>query len=337
VFPSFPYRLVPFLAVAVVSCSDVATDPDRSVPGQPSSELETSTSNRWIRRANLPSVERYGPAVAVVPNAAGESILYVIGGATITGASRSKVQAYNASTDTWSYRASLPVPLYASNGAGVIQGKIYVTGGLSGDKAYADFFVFQYDPVKNVWSYKHPMPNTSYNGTTGVIGNRLYVFTGCDQEDCTFYEREAFYRYDPAADQWATLPLPIPGSLTRRAAGVIGGKFYLVGPNGEIWVYDPGTNAWTVKTAVNPPSLVSKAVVVQSKLYGIGPAERNLDGSLNPNPLSVYDPTTNTWTRRKSMPTGRSGFSVARVFVGGAPRIEVVGGPRAGSNIQYIP
>ena len=40
-----------------------------------------------------------------------------------------KVTAYNVATNTWTDRRPLPVPLAWSNGAGVINGKIYVSGG----------------------------------------------------------------------------------------------------------------------------------------------------------------------------------------------------------------
>ena len=36
-------------------------------------------------------------------------------------------------------------------------------------------------------------------------------------------------------------------------------------------------------------------------------------------------------------PSPRSGLAVTRVFLGGQPRIEFVGGWRPGNNLQYIP
>ena len=39
--------------------------------------------------------------------------------------------AYNVATNTWTFRHRLPKPLAGSNGAGVINGKIYVSGGYS--------------------------------------------------------------------------------------------------------------------------------------------------------------------------------------------------------------
>src|SRR5215213_6129362 len=112
-----------FGLVVLSACSqnDTPTQPSAEQPA-PEAALAVA-SNSWLVRADLPSTERFGAAVASVKNAKGEWIVYVIGGNA--GGAISKVQAYNASTNTWSYKASLPVPLAVSNGAVAIGGKIY--------------------------------------------------------------------------------------------------------------------------------------------------------------------------------------------------------------------
>jgi N-acetylneuraminic acid mutarotase len=79
--------------------------------------------------------------------------------------------------------------------------------------------------------------------------------------------------------------------------------------------------------------------VLEGKLYVMGGERYNaarhafetLDITI------VYDPATDTWTRRASLPSPRSGIAASRVFLGGQPRIEVVGGVAPGNNLQYIP
>jgi N-acetylneuraminic acid mutarotase len=116
--------------MALTACKDESpTQPSATEElGQPSPDL-AATANQWITRADMPSGARRDLATAVVTNAAGNSILYAIGGRTLTGGSLSRVQAYNTATNTWSWKASLPVPLYWTNGAAVIGGKIYISGG----------------------------------------------------------------------------------------------------------------------------------------------------------------------------------------------------------------
>src|SRR4051812_4666892 len=52
---------------------------------------------------------------------------------------------------------------------------------------------------------------------------------------------------------------------------------------------------------------------------------------------SRYDPITNTWKNLTPSPRGGAGLAADRVVVGGQPRIDLVGGPRPGNNLQYIP
>jgi hypothetical protein len=68
-----------------------------------------------------------------VPNASGQSVLYAIGGRSIsTRGSLGKVQAYNATTDTWSYKASMPIAAYWTNEAGVIRKDLHLRRGDEG-------------------------------------------------------------------------------------------------------------------------------------------------------------------------------------------------------------
>ena len=162
------------LASLALACSDPATEPQApDAPATAAPELAVA-ANPWIQKADMPSTERWGFAAATVTNSAGQSILYTIGGTTATGGSLSKVQAYNVATNVWTYRASLPIPLYWSNGAGVIKNKIYISGGLPNPHGFSAA-LYVYDPVKNVWARKRDMPNPGFRGVTGVINNKLYV------------------------------------------------------------------------------------------------------------------------------------------------------------------
>jgi N-acetylneuraminic acid mutarotase len=291
-----------------------------------------AAANTWTTRADLPSTERRNPATAVVRNAAGQSVLYVVGGTTMSGLSLGKVQAYNVSTNTWSYKASLPTALYNSNGTGVINGKIYISGGLTSSKSYTDA-LYMYDPATNRWHEKQRMPETNERGATGVINNQLYVLTGCEQEYCSD-SRIAFYRYDPATDQWTKLPAP-SGSLMYTIAGTIGKKFYASGNNGQVGVYDPVTNSWTMRTATGEVPNSATGLALQARLYALNVDHSSPDGTITTS-FRIYDPATNAWTRRAPVTLKQVG-RLALVHRDGAPRIEMVGGLRPGNNQQYTP
>ncbi|HEX2248712.1 MAG TPA: kelch repeat-containing protein [Gemmatimonadales bacterium] len=329
--------------VVLASCNDTPTE-----PAVEESDASTPTlavaANTWTSRADMPGTARGGLTTAVVTTR-GQSVLYAIGGRTAEG-STSRVQAYDVATNTWRWRAPLPLPAYDMNGAGVINGKIYVSGGAYRDKSFRRE-VFMYDPARNTWTRKRDMPDDTWGGITGVINNQLYVLTCESEEECYI---DGFgltlYRYDPATDQWSFVGIS-PPQLRRPMGGVVSGKLYFTGVTREAdldWVgtlteYNPATNQWTRKKGLARARYDGTAASVAAKLYVFGGRQINPDGTFvgSVRTTSVYDPATDSWTNKAQMPNMAIGVSANRVFLNWQPRIEVVGGPRPGNNWQYIP
>jgi N-acetylneuraminic acid mutarotase len=341
-------------AVTAWGCQDrdtAPTGPDAAAPAAATPDFAVA-SNSWITRHNMPT-DRWWLATATVTNAAGHSIVYAIGGRNVPDDPSSddggtgtlgKVQAYDVATDTWTTKASLPLPLSATNGAGVINGKVYVSGGYSGYKDIQNG-LFVYDPAANTWTQKHPMPLPTLKGVTGVINNRLYVLaTPCDNGDCAFPgDSPVFYRYDPATDSWASLPPP-NNQHQSGAGGTVDGKFYVVGGGGKgdyrkLDIYDPATNQWTTKAGLGRGRWFAAGVGMSGKLYIMGGTQLSSDGSSLAvvATTSVYVPATNSWSTKAPLPSPRAGIAASRVALNGQLRIEVVGGARPGNNVAYIP
>jgi N-acetylneuraminic acid mutarotase len=338
--------------LALVACDETTTGPERS--GGLSSRVASlsAASDSWVARADMPRKRDCCAAAAATSSAAG-SVLYFMGGLTSSQRIPSTVvQAYDVATDTWSLKAPLPVPLYGTNGAEVIRGKIYISGGV-GIAGKARATLFRYDPATDTWTTKASMPTDTEGGVSGVINNELYVLTGCSPTfDCDEGAIPmAFYRYSPVTDTWTTLPNPAL-TLRPRKAAVIGGKFYTFGGDNrrQIRVYDPATNRWTGRVAIpgeHAPRVQSQRVVVLGdKLYLVGGVVFLLDDTYRPFPTSVYDPATQTWTHKAAMPVAQPTLAATRVVVDGEARIEVLSGeplPGPGRrepvhrNWQYIP
>jgi N-acetylneuraminic acid mutarotase len=316
--------------LALASCTDNnAPSEPVTEPDQPAFAELAATANRWTAKAVLPT-GRVALAAAVVKNAQQQSILYAIGGDDGNGVTLSTVEAYDFAMNTWSTKAPLPVRLESTNGAGVIAGKIYVSGGRDldnhssgSDDGVPRSSLYVYDPLSDSWSRKADMPQPSMSGVTGVIGGKLYVLNAS-------FGR--FYRYDPSMDTWSVLP-KCPGEHFGGGAAVINGKFYVAGgvrfaTGGPIairklHVYDPGTNTWSEKAPM--PRAVSFAAGAQllGQFYVLGGSSNDRGRDY----VQAYDPVANTWTMKAPLPTFRTALAASNfVNVNGQQRIVAVGG-----------
>src|SRR3954470_598116 len=211
-----------FTSLTLASCNDTAAP--TSIDNEAVGPSLAVASNSWVTRRDMPSTERYALAAATVTSSNGQSILYAIGGRTATGGSLSKVMAYHVSTDSWTYPAALPIPLYETNGAAVINGKIYVSGGRRSSSNDSETpFLHMYNPATNRWTRKADLPYGTWGGVTGMYGGKLYVLTHCGEEwfGCGSNDQPHFFRYDPAPNTWTELPAP-PSAHQFGMGGFIG-------------------------------------------------------------------------------------------------------------------
>src|SRR5215813_11253521 len=213
------------------------TPPDPVTVPEPELAAAVAT-NLWTPKAPMPTARSF-PAAGVV-----NGVLYAVGGYTGNEVPLATVEAYSAGTNSWTTKAPLPSARAYLNGAGAINGILYVAGGLS-SSGYLTDTLFAYNPSSNSWATKAPMLVAGACGASGVIGSKLYVYSGCNAP--------SFQRYDPATNSWKQLPLPVQPQRF-PAAGVIAGKFYLAGGLGTpsptpsstiLAIYDPATNTWT--------------------------------------------------------------------------------------------
>lgn len=321
-------------ALGLAACGEQTTQPNTAVD-QPAAPQLAVTSNTWLTRRDMP-LELFEQVAAVVPNAAGQSILYTIAGRKWEWFGHpvpmGEVRAYNVATNTWTSKQDMPAARYGMNGAGVINGKIYVTGGFTSERQpTASLFV--YNPASNTWTRKRDMPAAGGGGVTGVIGGKLYVVTFSPGLPDTVAN---FFRYNPTTDSWTKLPRPTNYSRLDVGGGVINKKLYLIGP--RVLEYDPVTNQWTRKGSWGS-GLEGKTVALLAQLYVFG-AELDA-GGVPSRGIFIYDPLRDTWEKKPLLTEfgygGASERTATRVFLNGQPRVEVVGGARPGNNLQYIP
>jgi hypothetical protein len=144
----------------------------------------------------------------------------------------------------------------------------------------------------------------------------------------TGYAKVDFIVDAPEEDSWETVkPTPIQGV---HGAAVLNGKIYTVGyTTNPLYEYDPATNDWTFKTQVPTFRDYFAIAACQNKIYIIGgrTGSEPLHGDAITCGLNqAYDPATNTWENKASMPTNRNQIE-ANVVEG---KIYVMGGRTAG-------
>ncbi len=304
------------LAVAAIpGCGDrellAPADPGQpafppALTGAPELAAAVAT-NVWTTKAAMPAV-RTGLAVGVV-----NGVLYAIGGANGVNYLTTN-QAYTAGSNSWTAKAPLPQPRHLLNGTGVINGVLYVAGGIN-TAGQPTATLYAYTASSNSWATRAAMGAPGACGASGVIGGKLYVYSGC--------WTPSFQRYDPATNQWVARKLPAALHVY-PAAGVLGGKFFLVGGNGEdgfatatVEAYDPATDTWTARAPVQLPRSLHTAAVSKGLLYVTGGGDARTE---------VYDPATNVWRIKPAIPTARLGLASGVVN----NQIYAVGGSNGG-------
>ncbi len=171
-----------------------------------------------------------------------------------------------ASNNVWTQMAPMQ---QARAGLGVVSvnDKIYAIGGDDGEALSTNEV---YDPATNSWEYKAPMPTARYNFAIAVVQNKIYCIGGI-----TGYHQEP---EDHA---------PIYAAVNE--------------------VYDTTTDTWETKAAMPTARVYLQANTVNGKIYLIGGQTPGTYDTYTDASLSVneeYDPTTDTWTTKASIPVG---------------------------------
>jgi N-acetylneuraminic acid mutarotase len=335
--------IAPALLLAIASLMACGEHSSPLAPEAPTAEsLDSQTlsavSNSWANSVPMPTKRRALVAATV------KGTIYAIGGQKFlvagdpddaTEVNLTKVEAFNTSSGTWATKASLPSARAWPSGAAVINGKIYVPGGVNAN-GIATKTLYVFNPTTNTWSTKAPLPVASARGAAVAIGGKLWVVTPAAGST-------HLHRYDPSTNTWTALASG-PAGYYYPVAGVIDGKIYVTGtmssnnsPSLATSVYDPATNAWASRDSRPSEQIGAGGQVIGNKLYVVGGSF--VLNNIEHGGLRVYDPATDYWTYPypKSMPAARTFLAVAvangKLYaLGGSKYPEVLG-----TNQVYTP
>lgn len=280
----------------------------------------------WYANTQTMPTPRFGAATGVVGND-----IYMLGGGTTFGpgfGAMATVERYDTSNNTWSVETSMSVSRF---GAGEAQqgGLIYVVGGHSGTAPTNT--VLQYDTSTGVTTTLGTLVTSRFLADTALINNTIYVVGGRGAGNTVLNTIEAFDLSTNTSQIIAQLP------AARDRAGVIaygndllifGGSDAAYNATNTCWSYDTTQNPFGTFTTLSPMPIsvfggIRGTATVNGRFYVAGGGTNN---SLPPTTCTAnvqeYDPATNTWALKASMPTARLGASAASV----GNRIYMLGG-----------
>jgi N-acetylneuraminic acid mutarotase len=276
-----------------------------------------AAENEWTAKARMPTA-RGGLGVAVV-----NGKIYAIGGLN-NNTQLAVNEEYNPVTNTWSTRT--PMPTARSGFAiAVYQNKIYCIGGTVGDSnnLVSGFTRVNevYDPAKNTWETKAPMPTPRADLSANVVDGKIYLIGGKEywQVNPFYHELNVTEVYDPATNSWTTnssMPIPAFGYASEVADDkiyVIGGARQFQNQLGNLTaisanqVYDAKNDTWSSRASL--PVVVSYAaacvtsgVTAPRRIYVVG----GFDQANYSNATYAYDFESDVWSSGALMPTARA-------------------------------
>jgi N-acetylneuraminic acid mutarotase len=169
---------------------------------------------------------------------------------------------------------------------GVVEGKIYVIGGLTTRGAAPLGTVEAYDPVTDTWEPKSAMPTPRGAAGASVVNGKIFVIGGSLQPP-SGPALSVVETYDPQTDTWAQRP-SMPTARAGLGCVAVQGRIYAIGgQNGSMILatveeYDPATDTWatwadmwSTDPAIPTRRWALSASEVNGRIYAIGGAAFN--------------------------------------------------------------
>lgn len=179
-------------------------------------------------------------------------------------------------------------------------------------------------PAGDSWAIKTPMPVARGDLGVAVVDGKVYAIGGGVNQE-----------YDPVTDKW-TLRSPMPTLRGWFGIAVYHDKIYCVGgttrfsgdtgfeATGANQVYDPSTDTWENKASMPTARFYMQASVVDGKIFLIGGVKSDIPQNMTiphrPNygrdlsdVVEVYDPFTDMWSTKTSIPVAVSSYVSAVV------------------------
>ncbi|MGR9073331.1 MAG: Kelch repeat-containing protein [Gammaproteobacteria bacterium] len=207
-------------------------------------------ARRYDIIANTWSIGTPAPFTATEP-AYGETghggKVYLVGGRTF--GSEQKLQQYDVFNDSWTVLSDMPTGRAAA-AAAIVGNNLYVMGGRFGSAPCSGGFfdtVERYDIDKDMWEEVASLPTPRSDFTAMVVGNKIYVFGGCNGSG----DIDDVDVYNPITDSWSSDPADLSVPRSSLMSGKKGRYVYVMGGSVDGFVsglnerYDTVKDKWT--------------------------------------------------------------------------------------------
>ena len=230
-----------------------------------------------------------------------------------------------ADPDTWATRTSMPTVRGNLGLAPASNGRLYAIGGYRGAGRFYGV-VEEYDPAADTWTTRSSMPTPRKNmGVVTASNGKIYAIGGYD-----YSQLDTVEEYDPATDTWTTRASMPTARAGVAAAAASNGKIYAFGGiSGTSYVdtveeYDPATDSWTARASMpTARGHLAAAQASNGQIYVIGGRDKMSGTFRAVGTVEEYDPATDTWATRSSMPLPRYELGVLAASNG---KVYAIGG-----------
>jgi N-acetylneuraminic acid mutarotase len=213
----------------------------------------------------------------------------------------------------------------------VLDGKIYVVGGLLNPNTEFSAHFEAYDPAKDAWTALRPLPEARHHITLSAVRGLLYGVGGFTGGFPNWRAQPTVFVYDPSTDAWTRGP-DLPVARAEGVAAVVDDKVYLIGgrvraaeasrpfndhvDSARNEALDPARGRWLSRADAPTARNSAASAVIDGKIYVVGGRRfsKNPDGTarqVNVPNLEVYDPRLDRWETRAPMPQAQGGLAAA--------------------------
>ena len=319
-----------FLLICLLSADLVFSLPQ---PSSPNANTRCFGKNvHWTNLAPVGTGVRQEHSTVALGNN-----IYILGGITLEQSASNEtstptldlVDVYSISQNTWRAVAPLPKPMNHANAA-VVDGKIYVLGGLAAGyvwNAFPDCYV--YDPETNYWKTLPPMPAEQARGSAAMGVHKTTIYLSGGMRSLSGHPHglqdtvSTVTSYNTESGVWKTLPdLPAPrdhagAALIKNTIYVLGGRTHgQVNVRNTTYVFDVHSPeaGWTQKADMPTARGGLATGVIGSVVYTFGGEGNPAPGSNGVyNQTEAYDTRKDTWTRLAPMSIPRHGTSATSI------------------------